>query len=259
MNRWVGRVALVTGASSGIGLVIAEKLVSQGMIVVGCGRNVSAIEKLKERCITAKYKGQLYPYKCDITKEAEIDAMFQWVSTNLSGGVDVCVNNAGFSTNTSLLEIPVSEMRSMLDTNIVALVQCSQLSIKSMIQRNVNDGHIININSTLGHHVLGIFNFYASTKFAVTALTQGFQKDMASKGLRIKFSSISPGRTETNFLHTALGSENAARAYSTMENLQPEDVADSVLHVLASPPHVQIKEVMIEPIQPTPPGGYSVK
>lgn len=53
--------------------------------------------------------------------------------------------------------------------------------------------------------------------------------------------SISPGRTETNFLHTALGSENAARAYSTMENLQPEDVADSVLHVLASPPHVQVQ------------------
>jgi NADP-dependent 3-hydroxy acid dehydrogenase YdfG len=258
MNRWVGRVALVTGASSGIGLCIAEKLVSQGMIVVGCGRNVSAIEKLKERCIT-KYKGQLHPYKCDLTKEAEIDEMFQWVSTNLSGGVDVCVNNAGFSTNTSLLEIPVSEMRSMLDTNVVALVQCSQLSIKSMIQTNVNDGHIININSVLGHQVLGIFNFYASTKFAVTALTQGFQKDMVAKGLRIKFSSISPGRTETNFLHTALGSDNAARVYATVENLQPEDVAESVLHVLASPPHVQIGEVIIEPIQPTPLGTYTVK
>jgi len=246
MGRWKGRVALVTGAGAGIGLSIAEQLTSHGMKVVACARNIGPIEELNKKLGN---KGNLFPYKCDLQKDDEIDGMFKWIEQNLQG-TDVCVNNAGYSTSSSLMDITPKEMREMLDTNVVALAYCAQQSIKSMIERGVNDGHVININATLGHVVLGIFNFYAATKFAVTALSQGFRKEMLQRNSHIKISSISPGRTETKFLHTSFGKERAEAMYSSMISLQSEDVTNSLLHVLATPPHVHIGDIHMESIEP---------
>jgi len=100
MERWVGRVALVTGASAGIGAAICESLVEHGLVVVGCARNVAKIQQMADGLQSAK--GKLYARQCDLTKEEEIASMFSWIDTTL-GGVDVCVNNAGLGDVSSIL------------------------------------------------------------------------------------------------------------------------------------------------------------
>lgn len=127
MDRWVGRVALVTGASVGIGAAICRKLVECGLVVVGCARNVEKIRKVNMPpafTIHAKYlssccfllinneiqlgeglesaKGKLHAYQCDLSKEEEILTLFEWIKSNV-GGVDVCINNAGFGDYGTLL------------------------------------------------------------------------------------------------------------------------------------------------------------
>uniref|UniRef100_A0A8B9GVL7 Dehydrogenase/reductase (SDR family) member 11a n=1 Tax=Astyanax mexicanus TaxID=7994 RepID=A0A8B9GVL7_ASTMX len=116
MERWKGRVALVTGASVGIGAAVARALVQQGMKVVGCARNVDKIEKLAAECQSAGYTGILIPYKCDLSNEEEILSMFSAIKT-LYQGVDVCINNAGLSHNEPLLSGRTDGWRNMIDVS----------------------------------------------------------------------------------------------------------------------------------------------
>jgi NADP-dependent 3-hydroxy acid dehydrogenase YdfG len=100
MERWVNRIALVTGASAGIGAAICKLLCENGMKVVGCARRVEKIEELQKNC-----HGLLFPYKCDLSNEEEINAMYKWIEENPKlGKIDVCIPNAGLSFNTTLLD-----------------------------------------------------------------------------------------------------------------------------------------------------------
>jgi len=120
ISRWAGRNALVTGASSGIGSAICEAFVKHGVNVIGCARNKDRIEFLVQSFQEQKYPGKLVAYKCDVSKDEDIEEMFKWIKQN-HGGVDICVNNAGFSFNHTLLEITGKQMRDMLDVNVVGL------------------------------------------------------------------------------------------------------------------------------------------
>ncbi|ODM90753.1 Dehydrogenase/reductase SDR family member 11, partial [Orchesella cincta] len=186
MKRWENRVAIVTGASDGtIGGAIALDLVRNGMIAIGVARNISLVEKLKDVDSSTLKTGKLIPYKCDLTKPDEIEKMFIWVKANY-GGVDVMINNAGVAVMKPILEMEVEEMKNLLDLNVIALTLFCKLAINSMLGRGINDGHIINMNSVLGHQVYGYLNFYAATKFAVTAVSEGLRKELAQKGSFIK-------------------------------------------------------------------------
>ncbi|RXG57128.1 Dehydrogenase/reductase SDR family member 11 [Armadillidium vulgare] len=168
MERWVGRVALVTGASVGIGASICEVLVQSGLKVVGAARGVEKVQTLSETLKDAK--GSLLPVKCDLTKEEDIRNLFDKINKEF-GGVDICINNAGLGNGNKIIDSTVEEMREMTDVNIIALCLCSQLAIASMRERGVDDGHVININSISGHVMTPFTSsrFYASTKFAVTS------------------------------------------------------------------------------------------
>ncbi|ODN03061.1 Dehydrogenase/reductase SDR family member 11 [Orchesella cincta] len=285
MKRWENRVALVTGASDGtIGGAIALDLVRNGMITIGVARNISLVEKLKDVDSSILKKGKLIPYKCDLAKPDEIEKMFTWVKANY-GGVDVMINNAGTSVMKPILgrvlhfsstyfskftfihlrcsftcvlaEMGVEEMRTQLDLNVIALTLCCKLAINSMLERGINDGHVINMNSVLGHQVYGHLNFYAATKFAVTAVSEGLRKEMAKKGSFIKITQISPGRVETKFLYNSFGESEADKAkalYNSVKSMSPQDVSDAVIHALAAAPHVQVQDIIFNPIEPTPPG-----
>ncbi|CAG7838082.1 unnamed protein product [Allacma fusca] len=194
--RFAGRVALVTGASAGMGAAIADSLVRNGLIVVGCARNPDPINEHAQKLASEGYVDKLLSYKCDIAKEDEIEKMFQWIEEKV-GGVDVCINNAGIAVAEPLLGIAVAEpllesnpanIRAMLDINFIGLVMCTKLSVKSMRSRGVDDGHIININSLLGHQTRGVRHCYAASKFAVRAITEGFRKEIYDAGLNIRVS-----------------------------------------------------------------------
>ncbi|KAG7240793.1 hypothetical protein INR49_026380 [Caranx melampygus] len=253
MDRWRGRVALVTGASVGIGAAVARELVRSGMKVVGCARDVDKIQKLSAECQTAGLSGVLVPFKCDLTNEEEILSMFSIIKEQHKG-VDVCINNAGLGHSEPLLSGKTSSWRSMLDVNVLALSVCTREAYQSMKERNVDDGHIININSMSGHRVNhnSSAHFYSATKYAVTALTEGLRQELREANTHIRATCISPGVVKTEFVLRFCGNdaEKAAAAYS-FEPLKAIDVANTVTYVLSAPPHVQIGDIHMRPVEQT--------
>ncbi|KAG7243112.1 hypothetical protein INR49_016487 [Caranx melampygus] len=252
MDRWRGRVALVTGASVGIGAAVARELVRSGMKVVGCARDVDKIQKLSAECQTAGLSGVLVPFKCDLTNEEEILSMFSIIKEQHKG-VDVCINNAGLGHPEPLLSGKTSSWRNMLDVNVLALSVCTREAYQSMKERNVDDGHIININSMCGHRVIHSSNvhFYSATKYAVTALTEGLRQELREADTHIRATCISPGVVKTEFVLRFCGNdaEKAAAVYS-FEPLKAIDVANAVTYVLSAPPHVQRRVITVIPLQP---------
>lgn len=245
MERWVGRVALVTGASAGIGASVARKLVAKGMKVVGAARSVERVQALADEL--KDQPGSLMPIKCDLTKDDQVLNMFARIKERL-GGVDVCINNAGVLIPKSLLEGTPEDWRKMLDLNVVALCLCTRETVKSMRERGVDDGHIIHINSTGGHNVKVMFGngYYCGTKHMVTALTEALRQELRQANSNIRISAISPGAVETEFaVNAGMSKEAATKLYQQMSCIQADDVTDTLVHVLSAPSHVQIHDVLL--------------
>lgn len=251
MDRWRGRVALVTGASSGIGAAVAKQLVQHGMKVVGCARNYERIQELATECQQSGYTGLLVPYKCDLSNEEEILSMFSAIKKQ-HGGVDVCVNNAGLAYPDSLLSGKTSSWSTMLQVNVIALSICTREAYQSMRERNVNDGHIININSMSGHRVTPAadVHFYSATKYAVTALTEGLRQELHEANTQIRATCISPGLVCTEF-HSRMYTQNPEKgsAFGSVKCLEAIDVSSAVMYVLSAPPHVQIGDIQMRHVE----------
>ncbi|XP_069683481.1 dehydrogenase/reductase SDR family member 11-like [Periplaneta americana] len=245
MERWSGRVAMVTGASAGIGAAIAVDLVQKGLKVVAVARRVDKIKVLEDQVKSAP--GKLYCLKCDVSDEEDIKATFQWVRDNL-GGVDVLVNNAGADSKNTLMEGPAENWRTIMNLNVLGLSICTKEAIQCMKSRGVDDGHIIHIGSILGHIVPPEdhpFRMYSASKHAVRALTEGLRRELVNQKSKIRVTCVSPGVVRTEFLEAAKASDIF---YDKVPCLQGQDVADAVAYALATPPHVQIHEIIIKPV-----------
>ncbi|XP_050075428.1 farnesol dehydrogenase-like isoform X1 [Anopheles maculipalpis] len=242
MERWQGKVAIVTGASSGIGAATVKALASAGMITFGLARRVERVEELKSE-LPEEVRDRLHAVQCDVTKEEDILAAFRKVEEQC-GGVDVLINNAGVARSTvGVLDANNTQaLRDVIDTNLVGLALCSREAFQSMKKRSV-DGHIVHINSILGHMVLptGNLNVYPATKYGVTALTETMRHEMRLAGTKIKVTSISPGLVRTEII------PNSA-AILAMPILEPEDIANAILYALGTPPRVQVHEITIKPV-----------
>lgn len=246
MDQWKNKVAVVTGASTGMGAAIALELIRNGMIVVGMARRVNKIEDLKSELANDEQKGRLHSRFCDILSEDSIIQAFDWVEKQFQG-IDVLVNNAGIIQAGRLSEASNSEaVRNNVQTNFVGVVFCTRQALLSMEKRSVN-GHIVNINSIWGHYVpksseiIPVHNVYHATKFAVTALCETLIQELDYLQRKTKVTSISPGATNTERLQKHFSQEILKNA------LQPEDVAKAVVYVLGTPPNVQITELTIRP------------
>jgi len=237
MERWSGRVAVVTGASSGIGAAIAAELTKKGLKVVGLARRVDRMEELS-RSLESE-PGKLYAVKCDIGNESDVLAAFKWIKDNL-GGVDILINNAAVATDTSLTGGSTEELKKMLDVNVLALSVCTMQAFQSMKERGVDEGHIIHINSMAGHiPPREYYAMYFATKHAVTALTEGLRRELVKLKSKIRVTSLSPGLVKTEM--------PPPQFLENSPYLNPEDIADGVLYVLGTPPHVQVLELSIIP------------
>ncbi len=134
MERWSGKVALVTGSSVGIGAAIAEKLVGHGVKVIGCGRNLENLEEFArtlENGADKKIKapGCFKPFKCDVSKEEEILAMFDFVKKEF-GALHICINNAGLGFPTPLLTGKTEDFRLMTEINVIGLLAVTREAVK---------------------------------------------------------------------------------------------------------------------------------
>nr|CAD7394919.1 unnamed protein product [Timema cristinae] len=185
MERWSGRVALVTGASAGIGAAIVRELVKNGLIVVGLARRAELVEALSVELKGAS--GKLHALKGDASKEEDILAAFDWIKKNL-GRIDVLVNNAGVLYTTSLTDGDTSHWKQIFDLNVLGLSICTREAFKLMKENGVDDGHIIHINSILGHKLGGLDGLipYTASKHAVTVLTEGLRRELVQLGSKIR-------------------------------------------------------------------------
>ena len=139
MERWIGRVALVTGASAGIGASIASTLASKGMKVIACARRFEKLQALAKQS-----NGNLYPYQIDLQSTDEIKKMFDWIETHQDlQKVDICICNAGVDLRKSLTAMSPEEMGQMMNVNVISANYCTQLSVKLMLKHKIDDGQII--------------------------------------------------------------------------------------------------------------------
>ncbi|XP_018321421.1 farnesol dehydrogenase [Agrilus planipennis] len=245
MERWVGKVAIVTGASSGIGAAIAEALVKEGLIVAGFARRKERIEELAKKLQQANAKGKLHAVKVDMTKENEIIDGFNWVKKNL-GPIHVLVNNAGVARNNTLINGDTQKWKDVFDTNVIGLSIATREAVKDM-RANKVDGHIIHINSIGGHKVLNFSgaNVYPASKYAVTALSETLRHEFIQNKLKIKITSLSPGHVDTELRDAAGYKLDPTSPFAKVKGSNAEDIANGVLYVLGTPPHVQIQELTI--------------
>ncbi|KAJ9585017.1 hypothetical protein L9F63_020627, partial [Diploptera punctata] len=247
MERWVGRVAVVTGSSAGIGAAIAEELVKLGLQVVGIARRVERVVELATKLKSEK--GKLHPLKCDVSLENDVREAFEWIKTNL-GGVDILINNAGVAKYSNLIDGPYENWKAILDLNVLGLSLCTSEALAIMKENGVDDGHIIHINSAVGHSLPNFPNMtymYAASKHAVTVLAEGLRRELLSQNSKIRITSVSPASTATEFRVASGRPLDPQRSYSNSPHLLPKDVADSVVFALSAPPHVQLHEMLIHP------------
>ncbi|GAB0088982.1 hypothetical protein DMENIID0001_034510 [Sergentomyia squamirostris] len=245
MQQWKNRVAVVTGASSGIGAAIAKALVKAGMITIGLARRVDRVQKLKEE-LPKDLGKNLHTFKCDITKEDEIIQIFSEIDEKF-GGIHVLINNAGISISIGLIDNNNSDIiHKIIDTNVLGPIFCTREAYKAMSKHGINS-HVVHINSIFGHIpplVSDEFNtsIYSASKYALKVINEVHRQEFIQSKHHIKVSSVSPGYVKTEMTLNSFGEENLAK----VPHLQPEDVAQSVLHILGTPPHVQIHELIIK-------------
>ncbi|MEC9072729.1 MAG: SDR family NAD(P)-dependent oxidoreductase [Myxococcota bacterium] len=246
MKQWTGEVALVTGASSGIGRCIAKALVEDGMRVVACARRGERLEALAGEC--QGLAGELWPIVCDLRDTDQIPGMFEEIRKRW-GGVRVMVNNAGFGYREPLLSGETARWREILEVNVLALCVCTREAVADM-RRTGDRGHVIHLSSMSAHRVPGGSGLYSASKFAVRSLTEGLRLELREIQSAIRVTALSPGFVETEFAEVYSGDAQKAReTYERYPVLQPEDIASTLRHVLSAPPHMQIHDVLLRPTE----------
>ena len=239
MERWKGRVALVTGASSGIGAAIAERLLAAGMKVALLARRAERLEALASR-------GEALVVRCDLRDTDALEGAFETIRERW-GGVDVLVNSAGLGHDAPLTSGSTEAWREMLEVNVLALAVCTREALADMRRRG-DDGHVIHIASMSAHRVPGGSGMYSATKFAVRSLTEGLRKELRELGSGCRVTAISPGNVATEFHQVCFGDEAIAqRIYADSGALDAADVADSVMHALSAPATVEVHDILMRP------------
>lgn len=239
MNR--RPIALITGATGGIGESCAHKFAQAGYNLIVTARRSDLLASLKRKL---ERKGvEVLPLVFDVRdRQAAHDAIAglpkEWAE------VDVLVNNAGLARGLEPeYEGNMDDWDEMIDTNIRGLLTMTRLIVPAMVARN--HGHIINIGSVAGDAAYAGGNVYCATKSAVKSISDGLRIDVAHTKVRV--TNIKPGLVETNFSRVRFhGNEDRAdKVYQGIKPLTGDDVADVVLYAVQAPEHVQIAEVLV--------------
>lgn len=244
MNRISGKVTLITGASAGFGAACARGCAALGARPILWARRGDRLAEIAAD-IERTYGVTVRTDVIDVRDRARVEAAVGMLSAD--GLVpDILVNNAGLAAGFDTLQDgDHDDWDRMIDTNVKGLLNVSRAVLPLMVERNA--GHVVNIGSIAGHIVYPKGNVYNATKFAVRALTEGMNIDLAGTDIRV--SSVDPGAAETEFsLVRFHGDEDrAGSVYDGFEPLQAEDIADAVLYVLNTPPHVSVTDLVIMP------------
>ena len=244
MTRIDGKLALVTGASSGIGRSCARRFAADGADLVLWARRKDRLEALAAE-LKRSHRVRVETAGVDVRDRAAVSRAAEALAS--AGRVpDILLNNAGLAAGLAKLhEGDPDDWDRMIDTNLKGLLNVTRALLPLMVQRGT--GHVVNIGSTAGHQVYPGGSVYNATKFGVRALTEALCLDVA--GTRVKVSAVDPGHVETEFALVRFHGD-AARAkgiYEGFRPLSPDDVADAVSYVVGLPEHVNVLDIIIVP------------
>lgn len=241
------KIALVTGASSGIGYATALMLARLGYDLILLARRQERLQALQQALSDnpETVNAQVYLAAVDVRSLEEIQSFYNALPSPWKS-IDLLVNNAGLAKGLSkFYEGDVDHWEQMIDTNVKGLLYMSRTVTPDMIARG--SGHIINIGSIAGKEVYDNGNVYCGTKFAVDAITKGMRLELAVHGLKV--TGIHPGAVETEFSVVRFDGdeEKAQKVYEGFDNLVAEDIAEAIEFVVTRKPHVNINDLVIMP------------
>lgn len=244
MESLTGKLTCITGASSGIGRACAIEFARQKCNLLLMARRKDRVDALAQQ-LAREHKIRTFTRQLDVRGNDEVEKTFSALPPEWRT-IDILVNNAGLSRGLDkLYEGKVQDWEEMIDTNVKGLLYVTRAVLPAMVERN--SGHIINIGSIAGHQTYPMGNVYCASKFAVTALSRGLKMDLLGTAVRV--SSVDPGLVETEFSQVRFhgDTERAARAYTGMTPLRPEDIAEIVVFCATRPAHVNIGELLVTP------------
>ena len=229
-----GKVAIITGASSGLGLACAEALAGEGVRLVLSGRRADRLAAFAERFPGTRVQAG------DITDPAVIDQLFA-LADDAFGSVDIVFNNAGYMTSGPIETIDIDRVAGMVRINVEAAFRVMYTAAK--LFRRTGRGHLVNTSSILGTKVGLETGAYAGTKYAIEALAEALRMEVARSDIRI--TNLQPGLIATE-LHREY-EVSIAKARNIQHPLVPADVARALLFALKQPAHVRVPTIMISP------------
>jgi 3-hydroxy acid dehydrogenase / malonic semialdehyde reductase len=238
------KIALITGATSGIGEATAALLAKHNYNIIVTGRRREKLFFIKEK-IEAETGANVLTLNFDIRSLSENEIAVQSIPLEWQN-IDVLINNAGLAAGfNSVQEGVIGDWERMIDTNIKGLLYITRLISPKMIERG--SGHIINISSVAGKETYPLGNVYCATKHAVQSLTKALRIDLLKHG--IKVSSVCPGAVDTEFSVVRFSGDKARakQVYRGFTPLCAQDIAETILFMVTRPKHVNIDDVLIMP------------
>ena len=242
MNRLKGKIALITGASAGIGKAIAQQLAELKVNLILTGRRADKLQELKVG-LEKQYGITCQTLVFDIRRLNEIEKALQQIDLN---SIDILVNNAGLAVGVDPIhKAAIDDWERMIDTNIKGLLYMSRLITPVMAAKK--SGHVLNLGSIAGHEAYPGGVVYNATKFAVTGINKAMKMDLHGTGVRV--SMISPGLVNTEFstIRFKGNSERADSVYKGIEPLIADDIAEIAVFILNRPAHVDILDTIVYP------------
>jgi NADP-dependent 3-hydroxy acid dehydrogenase YdfG len=243
MAKLDDKVAVVTGASSGIGEATAEALAAEGASVVVAARREDRLADLVERI--RGNGGRVHAAVCDVTDEGQSQGLIQKAVEEF-GSVDILINNAGVMLLSTVGKGLSDQWRQMLDVNVMGVLYVTDAGIAVMKEQG--SGHIVNVSSVAGRKVpRDSSGVYAGSKHAVHAISEGLRQELLENNIRVTI--VAPGAVETE-LPDHITDEDARESLSglmSLERLQSEDIANAIVYAVTQPPRVSVNEILIRP------------
>jgi len=239
-KKLMSRIALITGASSGIGKATAYAFADAGINLILCGRRQDRLTAIQTEL---SQKVQAITLVFDVRNYTDVAAALDSLPEAWQA-IDILVNNAGNAHGLSAIQDgDVADWDAMIDGNVQGLLYVSKPVIKGMVARG--KGHIVNLSSVAGKQTYANGTVYCASKKAVEAISEGMRLDLTQHG--IKVTNVAPGAVETEFSVVRFKGDEAraAKVYEGFEPLRPEDIADAILYAVNAPAHVTIADLTI--------------
>jgi NADP-dependent 3-hydroxy acid dehydrogenase YdfG len=245
-----GTVALVTGASSGIGEATARRLAAEGAAVAVAARRLDRLEKLVEEITDAG--GEALAIEADVTDRGAAEALVERTVADL-GRLDTVINNAGVMLLGPAEDAPIEEWERMVDLNVKGLLYVAKVALPHLVKaaeeepRMVTD--MVNISSVAGRRAREGSAVYNATKFGVGAFSEALRQELTERHVRISL--VEPGAVITELAsHNRPEVQEAMKGrFGSIERLEAEDIADAISYIVTRPRHVAINEILVRPTE----------